>query len=99
VTALCLQHGDEDMGMKENANDEEIIRLLAQLQEFRSQRVKEQRKISELEEQLSGLLQVKENAGTNCSLYIFSALLGCNILCAILIYAFLFLYFSGVELN
>jgi hypothetical protein len=49
--------------MKENAEDEEVIRLLAQLQELRSQRVKEQRKISELEEQLAGLLQVKENVG------------------------------------
>lgn len=46
--------------MKENAEDEEVIRLLEQLQESRSQRVKEQRKISELEEQLAGLLQVKK---------------------------------------
>lgn len=63
MTVLCLQHGDEGVGMKENAEDEEVIRLLAQLQELRSQRVKEQRKISELEEQLAGLLQVKENVG------------------------------------
>jgi hypothetical protein len=46
--------------MKEYAEDEEVIRLLEQLQELRSQRVKEQRKISELEEQLAGLLQVKK---------------------------------------
>ncbi|XP_021931281.1 cerebellar degeneration-related protein 2 isoform X3 [Zootermopsis nevadensis] len=51
------QHGDEGVDMKENAEDEEVIRLLEQLQESRSQRVKEQRKISELEEQLAGLLQ------------------------------------------
>jgi hypothetical protein len=51
--------------MKENAEDEEVIRLLEQLQELRSQRVKEQRKISELEEQLAGLLQVKEERGKN----------------------------------
>lgn len=62
--ALCLQHGDEGVDMKENAEDEEVIRLLEQLQELRSQRVKEQRKISELEEQLAGLLQVKENFDT-----------------------------------
>jgi hypothetical protein len=49
--------------MKENAEDDEVIRLLAQLQELRSQRVKEQRKISELEEQLAGLLQVREHVG------------------------------------
>jgi hypothetical protein len=46
--------------MKENAEDEEVIRLLEQLQESRSLRAKEQRKIAELEEQLAGLLQVKE---------------------------------------
>jgi hypothetical protein len=63
VTVLCLQHGDDGVGVKENAEDEEVIRLLAQLQELRSQRVKEQRKMSELEEQLAGLLQVKENVG------------------------------------
>lgn len=55
-----MQHGDEGVDMKENAEDEEVIRLLEQLQESRSQRVKEQRKIAELEEQLAGLLQVKE---------------------------------------
>ncbi|XP_023714411.1 uncharacterized protein LOC111868201 isoform X4 [Cryptotermes secundus] len=51
------QHGDEGVDMKENAEDEEVIRLLEELQELRSQRVKEQRKISDLEEQLAGLLQ------------------------------------------
>jgi hypothetical protein len=50
--------------MKENVEDEEVIRLLEQLQELRSQRVKEQRKISELEEQLAGLLQVNANFDT-----------------------------------
>lgn len=64
MRALCLQHGDEGVDMKENAEDEEVIRLLEELQELRSQRVKEQRKISELEEQLAGLLQVKENFDT-----------------------------------
>jgi sialic acid synthase SpsE len=64
VKALCLQHGDEGVDMKETVEDEEVIRLLEQLQELRSQRAKEQRKISELEEQLAGLLQVKENFNT-----------------------------------
>jgi hypothetical protein len=54
--------------MKENLEDEEVIRLLEQLQELRSQRGKEQRKISELEEQLAGLLQVKEKSDTSYSL-------------------------------
>jgi len=50
--------------MKDNAEDEEVIRLLEQLQELRSQRAKEQRKVSELEEQLASLLQVQENLNT-----------------------------------
>jgi hypothetical protein len=59
MRALCLQTGDEGVDMKDNAEDEEVIRLLEQLQELRSQRAKEQRKISELEEQLASLLQVQ----------------------------------------
>jgi hypothetical protein len=51
------QIGDEGVDMKDNAEDEEVIRLLEQLQELRSQRAKEQRKVSELEEQLASLLQ------------------------------------------
>jgi hypothetical protein len=58
MRALYLQTGDEGVDMKDNAEDEEVIRLLEQLQELRSLRAKEQRKISELEEQLAGLLQV-----------------------------------------
>jgi hypothetical protein len=66
MRALCLQTGDEDI--KDNAEDEEVIRLLEQLQELRSQRAKEQRKISEMEEQLASLLQVQENLNTYWSL-------------------------------
>ncbi|PSN37411.1 hypothetical protein C0J52_21228 [Blattella germanica] len=51
------QHGDEGVDMKENAEDEEVIRLLEQLQELRSLRAKDQRKATELEEQMAGLLQ------------------------------------------
>jgi len=65
--ALCLQNGDEGVDMKDNAEDEEVIRLLEQLQELRSQRAKEQRKVSELEEQLTSLLQVQENLNTHLS--------------------------------
>lgn len=51
------QTGDEGVDMKDNAEDEEVIRLLEQLQELKSQRAKEQRKMSDLEEQLANLLQ------------------------------------------
>ncbi|XP_069697871.1 cerebellar degeneration-related protein 2-like isoform X2 [Periplaneta americana] len=51
------QHGDEGVDVKDTAEDEEMIRLLGQLQELRSQRHKDQRKMAELEEQLAGLLQ------------------------------------------
>lgn len=53
-----MQHGDVGIDMKEDAEDKEVTMLLQQLQELKSQWVKEQRKVSELEEQLGGLLQV-----------------------------------------
>jgi hypothetical protein len=65
MKALCLQTGDEGVDMKDNAEDEEVIRLLEQLQELKSQRAKEQRKMSDLEEQLANLLQVQKKISTS----------------------------------
>jgi chromosome segregation ATPase len=80
MEALCLQTGDEGVDMKDNSEDEEVIRLLEQqLQELRSQRAKEQRKVSELEEQLASLLQVQENLNTYCSVQ--SQVFGCILKC------------------
>jgi chromosome segregation ATPase len=64
MRALCLQTGDAGVDRHANGEDDEVIRLLEQLQELRSQRAKEQRKVSELEEQLASLLQVQENLNT-----------------------------------
>lgn len=49
---LPLQH------LNSSSDDEEMTQLLQQLQEVRSQRAKEQRKIQDLEEQVSTLIQV-----------------------------------------
>lgn len=52
VNKLPLQH------VNSSSDDEEVTQLLQQLQEVRSQRAKEQRKIQDLEEQVSSLIQV-----------------------------------------
>lgn len=52
LNKLPLQH------VNSSSDDEEVTQLLQQLQEVRSQRAKEQRKIQDLEEQVSSLIQV-----------------------------------------
>ena len=57
ISINLLQHCDE-IDTKDT-EDEEMIHLLEQVQELKSLRGKDQRKATEMEEQISALLQVR----------------------------------------